>query len=381
MTARIERRRGQPVAALLLVLSGWFAVRAVVWESPFPAPVAAAAKSAKGLIVQDPGVTAGEQPAIAPDPGPAIPPAKEPSEPMWLKLASALPSEEGSAAPALAADRRWRKASVPPHVASGHNFLIAAAFTPADAPRELTAAILRARDDAAPVSPFPSLAGDTSRVAAKRWSGDAWVLARSDTTTPVTSGRGSYGKSQAGAVVRYRLAPDSGHRPAVYARASAALADEAQPEVAVGLTARPVPGVPVAVAAEARVADLHKGTEVRPAVFAYSELPPRELPFGTRAEAYVQGGYVGGHYATAFIDGQVRVDRAVTQVGAATLRAGGGAWGGAQHGVKRLDIGPGATLAVKLGATPLRMSADWRFRVAGRANPGSGPALTVSTGF
>jgi hypothetical protein len=29
----------------------------------------------------------------------------------------------------------------------------------------------------------------------------------------------------------------------------------------------------------------------------------------------------------------------------------------------------------------VRVGVDWRFRVAGRAAPGSGPALTVAAGF
>src|SRR5690606_8281517 len=141
--------------------------------------------------------------------------------------------------------------------------------------------------------------------------------------------------------------PSSAHRPAAYVRVSTALAGAADAEVAAGLTARPIPRVPVALAAEMRVAQLHTGTATRPAVFAYSEFPPLELPFGARGEAYLQGGYVGGDFATPFVDGQVRLDRTVAHFGSAELRAGGGAWGGAQKGAKRLDFGPGATVAVE----------------------------------
>jgi hypothetical protein len=62
---------------------------------------------------------------------------------------------------------------------------------------------------------------------------------------------------------------------------------------------------------------------------------------------------------------------------AGRLRVGAGAWAGAQPGVSRLDAGP--HLEVRLG--PAALSADWRFRVGGHARPGSGPTLTVSTGF
>lgn len=381
MTARIVRRRGQPVAALLLVFAGWFAARSLVWESPFPAPIAAVMQSAQELIVHGGDEEAGEQLGSAQEDLSAIPLIAAPPElwltPVMFSAATAVPTV---ADPALA-DRLGPEAPALPRRAGEHSFLAAATTTPPDGAREVSGAITEARDVAASVPPVPSLTGDSARITAGRWSGDAWVLLRNDTTTPVTSGRGSYGQSQAGAVVRYRIAPSSGHRPAVYARASAALAAEAQPEAAVGLTGRPMPEVPVAVSAEVRAADLHTGTELRPAVFAYSEFPPRELPFGTRAEAYLQVGYVGGRYATAFIDGQLRIDRAVAGAGTTGLRAGVGAWGGAQDGVKRLDLGPAATVVFTLAGAPFRMSADWRFRVAGRANPSSGPALTVSTGF
>jgi hypothetical protein len=309
-----------------------------------------------------------------------------PREPLWLKPADDTPppAEESEAQPpgwALAADPPAGFAPVLPRVAGGHVLLLAAAFAQLEVPPELAALVLRARAAPAPVPAFPRLTGDSARASANRWSGDAWLLLRRDTTTPITSGRGSYGRSQAGAVLRYRLAPSSGHRPAAYVRVSTALANADEAEVAAGLTGRPIPRVPIAIAAEMRVAHLNTGTAARPAVFAYSEFPPLELPLGSRGEAYVQGGYVGGRFATPFVDGQVRVDRELARIGPAELRAGGGAWGGAQKGAKRLDVGPGATVAVELGGAPVRMSADWRFRVAGNADPSSGPALIVSTGF
>jgi hypothetical protein len=137
----------------------------------------------------------------------------------------------------------------------------------------------------------------------------------------------------------------------------------------------------VRVAVEGRVSETVAGTEFRPAAFAVTELPPIALPFGTRGEAYIEGGYVGGHFATAFVDGQARVDRPLLDVPGAQLRIGAGAWGGAQEGAARLDVGPSASVAFRLGAAYGRLAADYRFRVAGDAGPSSGPALTVSAGF
>jgi hypothetical protein len=44
-------------------------------------------------------------------------------------------------------------------------------------------------------------------------------------------------------------------------------------------------------------------------------------------------------------------------------------------------VGPTATLDLPLAGGSGRLSADWRFRLAGTATPGSGPALTLSAGF
>ena len=204
---------------------------------------------------------------------------------------------------------------------------------------------------------------------------------RKDTTTAVTSGRGSYGQSQAGAILRYRLAAASPFAPTAYLRASQALAEDKEAEAALGLSARPIPAVPVSLAAELRVAAAGGQTRLRPAAYAVSELPPFRLPLGFTGEAYAQGGYVWGDYRTAFVDGQFRAERRVARVGKFELRAGGGAWGGAQKGAARVDVGPGATVAFDSTHAPVRVSLDWRFRVAGGANPDGGPTLTVASGF
>lgn len=120
---------------------------------------------------------------------------------------------------------------------------------------------------------------------------------------------------------------------------------------------------------------------MRPAVYAVTELPAQSLPLGASAEAYAQAGYVGGAARTAFIDGQVRVDRSVVRHDDFDLRAGGGAWGGAQRGSARLDVGPSASVTFDMGEARGRLAADYRFRVAGDAQPASGPALTLSAGF
>jgi hypothetical protein len=199
------------------------------------------------------------------------------------------------------------------------------------------------------------------------------------------SGPPSYGRSQAGGVIRYSLAPASPLRPQVYLRASAALTGAQEQEVAAGVSARPLTGLPLRLAVEARVGETARGTRLRPAAFAVTEFPPVRLPLGMRAEAYAQAGYVGGDYATAFVDGQARVERPLLRSSQTELSAGAGAWGGAQRDAARFDVGPTVAVSFRLGPRSFggrgRVAVDYRFRVAGDAAPKSGPALTLSAGF
>lgn len=349
------RHRGQPLLTLLVLLGGWIALRAVLWQSPFARAVEPAA-----VIAMTPRKVAREGMAQLADRRVAgtNPVGHRPSAP---PLISAWAIAE---VPSVAVDAPVSVESRPPDQAS------AAIASPADSARGAPAA-----------APFQPALPPQGPSGAHRWSADAWLLLRKDTTTAVTSGRGSYGQSQAGAVLRYRLAPSSAFRATIYLRASHALAGAKESEAALGFSARPIPGVPVSAAVELRATEVGGAIRARPAAYAVSELPPFRLPLGFTGEAYAQAGNVWGDYRTGFVDGQLRAERPIVHLGNTELRVGGGAWGGAQKGAARLDLGPSATLATRLGPAPLRISLDWRFRVAGNANPASGPSLTVATGF
>lgn len=221
----------------------------------------------------------------------------------------------------------------------------------------------------------------STRASHDRWSADGWLLLRRDTSEPVPTSRPSYGRSQVGAVLRHGFAPSSPHHPQVYLRASAALAGAREQEVALGLSARPLLGAPLRLAVEARASETASGSGLRLATYAITELPSLQLPLGVRGEAYAQGGYVGGEFATPFVDGQIRAERTIARTGSTEVTFGAGAWGGAQKGSGRLDVGPAAIATFRIGKGFGRVAVDYRFRIAGEAEPSSGPALTVSAGF
>jgi len=416
--------RGQPLVLLGVLLAGWVGLRVVLWQTPFVGSdgvalaspgMSEAPRRAADLPRQVPGSL---QPAdVSPSFGPSQPaPTEVPDE--WLRrpLPEAMPARSGwEQLPLLApvappqpagpgalrssseapTGARARRSNVGPAI--GHNLLMMAGLQ-GELPDVIVAALLagprppaalaRRSSGSALIEAAPAPAGivpNRRATSGSRWSADAWVLLRDDSNAPLLLGQGAYGRSQAGAVLRYRLAPGSGYAPQAHLRGSAALSDPGtslqDKEVAVGLSARPIPSVPVRVTAEARVSDTSQGARVRPAVFAVTELNPVALPLGARGEVYLQAGYVGGDFETAFVDGQARVERPVGQIGTAEFFAGAAAWGGAQKGASRLDVGPSAGASISLGRFRGRLTADYRLRVAGDSRPASGPALTLYAGF
>ncbi len=380
-----QTRRGQPLIALGLLLVGWAGVRGLVWASSQPDPseeapaleeVAAVKELARPNAAEPraAGVGGLGSAVIVPAPRAHFVPV---SPPVWPSASSssaqAIPSETDAVLEKEPAKR------VPPRIAGGHQLLWMAALSQLPMP-----------DLAVP--PGEQAAGHRPgrSISPARWSADGWLLLRRGGNAFNLPGAGlpganlpsgTYGASQAGAVIRYRLAPASPAKPTLYLRGTSALQSPRGEELAFGLSLRPLPRVALAAMVEGRATKTMTGTVVRPAAALVSELPPADLPLGLRGEAYVQGGYVGGRDATAFVDGQARVERRLGGAGRWQLRAGAGTWGGAQKGARRLDVGPTATFELPLGPVGGRLSADWRFRVAGNSAPGSGPALTLSAGF
>lgn len=383
--SRSGLRRGQPLVALALVLAGWVGARAMLWEEIQLPGVLDRVKEAV-TIAASPEESQPLEKARggAPAPGVKAEPIRQ-AEP-WAVTARQLPASIDPApiAPLPGANH----GAIPPpggsapRISGAHQIAWIAGLAQLPVPAFV-------QDRLGPVERSAALAPSLSGAvtgpgrAASRWSVDGWLLLRQGGAQLGAGGlpTPSYGASQAGAVVRYRLAPGSALRPVAYLRASTAARAPRGEEVAAGLALRPLVRVPIALTAELRATNLQSGLAARPAVSLVTEFDRFRLPAGLRAEVYGQAGYVGGKAGTAFVDGQARVERVVTRIGPAELRAGGGVWGGAQRGANRLDLGPTATLDFPLAGGQARVAADWRIRVAGNAAPRSGPAVTLSAGF
>jgi hypothetical protein len=223
-----------------------------------------------------------------------------------------------------------------------------------------------------PVQP-PPLAPAPLAVAPSRWAGSVWGIARGG-GIGVQPG-GQLGGSQAGARLTYALG--AARRVALAGRVSAPAAGRGA-EAALGIDWQPG-AMPIHLIVEHRIA--LDGGRGGPAALVVGGIDPVAIGAGFRLEAYAQAGMVRRDRTEPFADGAFRVARPVATIGRMRIDLGGGGWGGAQRGAARLDIGPTLAVAIPVSDRTMRLTLDWRHRIAGRAAPGSGPALSIGSDF
>ncbi|MFK7840635.1 MAG: hypothetical protein AB8B54_00085 [Sphingorhabdus sp.] len=191
---------------------------------------------------------------------------------------------------------------------------------------------------------------------------------------------GQYGGSQVGMMLSYPIAGQPGPDVIAYARVTAALAPLRQEEVAFGMRVRPMKSIPFSLYAEKRFG-LDSGSDQGLAVFVAGGTNPKRIIEKLKFETYGQAGYVGGKAGTYFYDGSATLQRSIVEHDRKKLAIGAGVWAGGQRDIARVDIGPRADFEMPLGSVSARIAVDWRFRVVGNAQPESGLAITVSSGF
>ena len=201
----------------------------------------------------------------------------------------------------------------------------------------------------------------------------SWAIARGGTGPGASALAPQLGGTQGGVRVDYAI----GNGFAVTGR-FAAPARGIGREVSLGVAWRPS-GSPLRIVAEHRVAlDRGRGG---PALGISSGVSAVRLPARFRLEGYAQAGAIARVGIESYADASVRAARPIADMGGIAFDLGAGAWGGAQRGAARLDIGPSIGARVPVAGQALRVAIDWRQRIAGNARPGSGPALTLGTDF
>jgi hypothetical protein len=208
-----------------------------------------------------------------------------------------------------------------------------------------------------------------------RWSGSVWAFFREGDGAALAGG-GALGGSQIGARLTYRLSGDIAGPLAVGVRLYAPARRASSSEASLGLEWTPSPRVPLRILAERRQA---LGTDGRSAFALMVHGGVDDMAVGGfRLDAYGQAGVVGAGSRDAFADGAARLSVPVGD----RVELGAGVWAAAQPGAARLDVGPQASLRLpSVAGSAVELRVDWRLRAAGAAGPGSGPSLTLATGF
>jgi len=224
------------------------------------------------------------------------------------------------------------------------------------------------------ILPAQSIPAALTRNRIDRVQMSAWALVRGRQgqalgPSSLASG-GQLGGSQAGARILYSVT-----RQIAASMRSTSDIGRRGAEVAAGVRVQPVPGIPVWLTAERRQRLGRYGSGRNAfALFAEGGVYQRPMPWSFSLDAYLQGGVVGLHRRDRFIDGGLTLTRPVYR----QFSGGFGIWGGAQPGVYRLDAGPRVSMKVR---DNIRVHFDWRQRLAGNAQPGSGPAVTLAGDF
>lgn len=167
----------------------------------------------------------------------------------------------------------------------------------------------------------------------------------------------------------------------LYGRGSAALYHRQQSEAAFGASYRPIAKIPLDVAVERRQKIGADGRNAMAAMLV-GGVSAKPLPAQFQLNAYVQAGLVGARSQDGFVDGALVVDRDLRGAGKANgFRLGMVVAGAAQPQLSRLDAGPRVTLALPKLGQGVWAALDWRSRIAGKAEPSDGPALSLGMDF
>jgi hypothetical protein len=217
----------------------------------------------------------------------------------------------------------------------------------------------------------PSFEKAGSPAAFDRLQLSTWAMLRGTPGQASLAGTGTLGGSQAGARLLWRFNPHL----AASLRTTAPVNSRRGGEAALGIRYQPFASIPVAITAERRKAFGQYGVGRNAfAAFVEGGLYGRPLPLNASLDTYLQAGIVGAKSRDWFIDGQAAVTRPVYR----NFSAGLGVWGGAQPGLSRLDVGP--RLSMQVGRR-MRVHADYRHKLVGNAEPGSGGVVTIAGDF
>lgn len=339
--------RGRPLRFLAMTVGGWTALRLVLLWPEGALPPVASTRDHTPVARQNP---AGAVRMIADARAPAADPAPGASAHRVWAMARVAPLAVRTVTFQPVGPTPIRRRPVDPDL-----ILLAAMSFPGSTVIAL-----------GPVAPGLASLPSAPPASRSRWSGSGWAIVRDAGTSGAVLSP-LLGGSQAGARLAYRL--DDGGRTAGFVRVAAPLG-RGPADLAAGAQFRPG-RAPVVAYAEIR----RDGRGVAPAFGAFGG-GTVALPADFRLEGYGQAGAIVRDRLAMVGDGQLR---AVHPVG--RVDAGAGLWAAAQPGARRVDIGPTVALPLSAAGRGVRVTLDWRQRIAGNARPAAGAVLSLGADF
>jgi hypothetical protein len=344
-------RNGRPLRFLAVVLGGWTAVRVVIlWSgNPPPALVLSAVPKAAARPIANAGAFRTPPPGMARAWPIALRPVPRTRRPV---------------------PRTRRIVPLPSGAVAG-----AAAHQPP--PDGILAAAASIVDEHQIMPPLPKLTAGLPAAdnELSRWSASFWLVARRGSGSGQGFSGPQLGGSQAGARIAYLL--DRRHRVAITARVASPLGN-GQRDAAIGIAWQPFK-LPIRIVAEQRFT-LGPGRG-GPTIGLIGGFGPAAIGHGLRLEGYGQAGYIARRDGEGFADGALRLSHPLASIGRTKFDLGAATWGAVQKGAARVDVGPSLGWTVPVAHHAMRVSIEWRARVAGNAQPVSGPALSLGADF
>ncbi|MCA3256111.1 MAG: hypothetical protein INF91_10900 [Alphaproteobacteria bacterium] len=241
------------------------------------------------------------------------------------------------------------------------------------------------RTDATDAAPAAALAlawpPGTGGDARGRWSLSVWSLVRASGlvgpgVSPVLGG------GQSGLTLAF--APDRNRPLALIARLTAPhRGTAAGAQAALGLRWRPIAEVTLDAERLLPLGPAARDAWTLRAAGGAATAEVEHLRFD--ASVYGEAGVVGARARDLYAAGLGHVGLAAPVAPGLEAGAGIGVWGSVQRAggatLARLDVGPEVRTRLRVGPGAIRVIADYRWRLAGDAEPGSGPALTVAVDF
>ncbi len=212
-------------------------------------------------------------------------------------------------------------------------------------------------------------------------SGSFWTLVRSDSNPAAIAENGQIGGAQAGFRMSFPVIQiGNSVKLSASSRTSFPLNDRKQIEGTIGALLVVKGKAPLNLILERRI-PLHKIGDGAWSITAATGVSDLKIGQNIFLDGYVQGGIVGAKSRTKFVGGSAIASVPATRFENNPVRLGVGFWGDAQPHAARLDIGPDVSVRTKIFGLSTRVSAQWRFRVSGDAQPSSGPTVVLGGDF